>query len=45
MASHRECNLRAGQPGKTDAEHEVPAWLAAILRTNTDDHVSDVDDR
>lgn len=31
VASHRECNLAAGQPGRRDGEHEVPGWLAARL--------------
>lgn len=34
QAAHRLCNQKAGQPGKTDAEHEVPGWLAALLKGN-----------
>jgi 5-methylcytosine-specific restriction endonuclease McrA len=44
QAAHRLCNQKAGQPGKTDAEHTMPAWLAARLAADADDHQSDVDD-
>lgn len=32
LATHRKCNLAAGQPGRDEAEHTVPDWLATRLK-------------
>jgi 5-methylcytosine-specific restriction endonuclease McrA len=34
VASHRRCNLTAGDPTAADAPVEVPGWLAARLRAD-----------
>lgn len=32
QAAHRLCNQKAGQPGRDEAEHAVPDWLAERLK-------------
>lgn len=37
QAAHRLCNQKAGQPGRDEAQHDVPDWLAARLRRGDDE--------
>lgn len=32
VPSHRLCNQQAGQPGRDEAHHDVPDWLASRLK-------------